>query len=419
MTWESYYHDLKAKGRSLAWNDYIPPSVPDDQNFFKAPKMEDWFQEPPYIPGKSTTDELSGLSANPDTYVAITNKESAMAYMNWSDQFNPDFDLIRDALKRPYVRMDGNYSRPFEEPTVNFVTLRSLSQVLAQRAKCDLLLRQPDKALNEVIFLNHSRQILEFPPSGKPMILVNAMINVAIAGLYANTIANGLQAHRWQEAQLTILQEQLRQINLLPVLVNSIQTENAGSYELIDSDLLHRVRGSGIRAYFERGLLLQNLVTITKFDQQIIDTINLTNNIVSPHKLDDLSVQIGSLSKHSYWPGNALAAIAIPNFTKAWQVTAHNQTLINETQIACALERYRLAHGQYPDILTALSPQFIATIPHDIIGGQPLHYSRKSDGTFLLYSVGWNETDDGGVPTPHDKFGMITNYMAGDWVWPN
>ena len=43
--------------------------------------------------------------------------------------------------------------------------------------------------------------------------------------------------------------------------------------------------------------------------------------------------------------------------------------MANEAQIVCALERYRLAHGEYPGTLDALSPQFIEKIPHDIIGG--------------------------------------------------
>ena len=56
------------------------------------------------------------------------------------------------------------------------------------------------------------------------------------------------------------------------------------------------------------------------------------------------------------------AAIGIPNFTKAMQTTAHNQTLVNEAQIACALERYQLAHGEYPETLDALVPQFMRKI---------------------------------------------------------
>ena len=100
---------------------------------------------------------------------------------------------------------------------------------------------------------------------------------------------------------------------------------------------------------------------------------------------------------------------------------------MNEGQIACALERYRLAHREYPETLDALVPQFIEKLPHDIIGGQPLHYRRMdqpsqssgaASGKFLLYSIGWNETDDGGVDSPPAKNGG-TDYAQGDWVWKN
>jgi hypothetical protein len=84
---------------------------------------------------------------------------------------------------------------------------------------------------------------------------------------------------------------------------------------------------------------------------------------------------------------------------------------VNEAQIACALERYHLAHGEYPETLDTLVPQLIEKLPHDIIGGQPLLYRRTGDGKFLLYSIGWNETDDDG--TASDKMDQ------GDWVWKN
>jgi len=58
-----------------------------------------------------------------------------------------------------------------------------------------------------------------------------------------------------------------------------------------------------------------------------------------------------------------------------------------------------------------LVPKFIAKLPHDIIGGQPLHYRHTPDGKFLLYSVGWNETDDNGSP------GILADVKIGDWVW--
>ena len=100
-----------------------------------------------------------------------------------------------------------------------------------------------------------------------------------------------------------------------------------------------------------------------------------------------------------------------PHFGAACQTTALNQTEVNQGLVACALERYQLAHGEYPETLDALIPQFIDKIPHDVIGGQPPHYGRAADGTFLLYSIGWTGRDNGGVRGKSNA--------DGDWVWPN
>jgi hypothetical protein len=87
---------------------------------------------------------------------------------------------------------------------------------------------------------------------------------------------------------------------------------------------------------------------------------------------------------------------------------------VNLARTACALERFRLAHGKYPEALDALAPQFIAKVPHDPIDGQPLHYRPTDDGQFILYSVGWNEKDDGGTVVL-TKGGSV-DLDAGDWV---
>ena len=66
-------------------------------------------------------------------------------------------------------------------------------------------------------------------------------------------------------------------------------------------------------------------------------------------------------------------------------------------------------------MIDALTPQFVKKIPRDIIGGLPLKYRRTDDGKFLLYSIGWNETDDGGQVI-HKKDGA-TDVDNDDWVW--
>src|ERR1700722_4080249 len=223
--WENCKRESKAKGESLDWNDYVPSPVPGDQNFFKAPKMQEWFVDNPHDSYPSTNEltlKLSDKKYKIITYSfgsrtnLINSADAARDYLAWSDQFKPDFDLIRQALKRPYARMDGNYTESFLIPIPNFVNVRLVAPTLAQRAHCYFLLNQPDNALQELTMLNDSLKLLEAPPTGQPMSLVSAMINSAVTGVYAKTVAEGFRSNIWQEPQLQTLQQQLAAINLLP-----------------------------------------------------------------------------------------------------------------------------------------------------------------------------------------------------------
>ncbi|HVU07676.1 MAG TPA: hypothetical protein VHG89_03940 [Verrucomicrobiae bacterium] len=435
--WENCKRELEAKGEVLDWNKFIPPPVLDESNFFAAPKMQEWFV------GRGGTELSRRLQNDKTTPVVgedskIKTEIDAKNYLAWSDQFEPDFELIREALKRPYARMDGDYSQPYEMPIPNFITVRALAQTLAQRAHCYLLLNQPDKALDELTLLNDSRRLLFGAPTGKPMTLVAAMINVAVTGLYVDTIANGFQKQAWQEPQVIALQEQLKSVSLPPFVCEAFRAEQVSlshTAEIVEFSKIAMPEGlfssppktfwlkmkSNLKSYgynlLPRGWVYQNMAMYASLIQLPIDSFEPKDEVVSPKKIED-AMSILTTSLDHYSPFKMLAALGIPNFTKAMQTTAHHQTLVNEAQIACALERYQLANGNYPETLDALAPQFIAQIPHDIISGQPLHYRRTSDGKFLLYSVGWNETDDGGADLSQTKSGSI-DYTKGDWVWKN
>ena len=69
--------------------------------------------------------------------------------------------------------------------------------------------------------------------------------------------------------------------------------------------------------------------------------------------------------------------------------------------LACALERYSMARGSYPEKLDLLVPDFVATIPHDPCDGQPFRYRLAPDG-YLLYSVATNRKDDDGKLSTDD-----------------
>ena len=437
LAWQNCRHALEVKGVVLDWNAYIPPPVPDGQNFFKAPKMTEWFVRQKQVENhpdvldfrNNLTNDLTDRLRNPETTATNLNETASAKYLAWSDQFQPDFDLIREALKHPYARMDGDYSMPLEIPIPNFVAVRMVAQTLAQRAKCDLLLGRSDKALQELTLLHDMCRLLEAAPTGKPMTLVAAMVNGAVTGLYVTTLAGGLQSRTWQEPQLAALQKQLAEINLTPLVAQAFREEQVGicqDAEIVPLFKLFTLADSRPEPLsakvmdwlWPRGWTYQNMVHLAMLDQKPLEGFDLAHDTVAPRKFDDASRAVDEFTKsvHTFSPYKILAAIAIPNFTKAEQNTAHNQTLVNEAQIGCALERYRLAHGEYPGTLDALMPQFIDELPHDLIGGEPLHYRRTDGGNFLLYSIGWNETDDDGEIAPM-KDGR-RDLENGDWVWP-
>jgi hypothetical protein len=107
-----------------------------------------------------------------------------------------------------------------------------------------------------------------------------------------------------------------------------------------------------------------------------------------------------------------MARVLLPALYKIPLRAAAAQTAVDEAAIACALERYRLANGQFPENLDRLVPKFISQLPNDVISGEPYKYHRTADGQFALYSFGWNETDDGGVPGK-----TLFDEKDGDWVW--
>jgi hypothetical protein len=143
--------------------------------------------------------------------------------------------------------------------------------------------------------------------------------------------------------------------------------------------------------------------------------VDLVNRQVSPAKIKQFNAEAeASLKPNSV--RNILARMQFEVLEKSAAKFARAQSHLDLLRTALALERHRLARGEYPATLDALAPQFLAQVPHDLINGQPLHYRREADGQFTLYSVGWNETDDGGAVVLKEKSRTVDTDQ-GDWVW--
>jgi hypothetical protein len=174
------------------------------------------------------------------------------------------------------------------------------------------------------------------------------------------------------------------------------------------------------------------------FDLETVNYYRLLDNYLAPEafnahqinpaRLHQAQTNIELATAHSsgalLWRHHLFARLLIPNVEGAIRKAAFAQQGVEAAIIACALERYRRSHQHYPDKLDLLVPDFVRNLSTDIISGQPLHYRQIDTEHYLLYSIGWNEIDDGGKliwgntnagSSGRSEGGVVP--LDGDWVW--
>ena len=238
-------------------------------------------------------------------------------------------------------------------------------------------------------------------------------------------IWEGLADRRWSAAQLESFQLRLQDLSLLADLQRPLRLEQASINQLFVG--LHRnpamVKpwrfGPGLGNALLPGFLwlmpsgwmyLEQTSYHHAFEDKLLPVLNIETGRIQP------SI-IHTHPNSAFWHHHLLSDVLLQSFEGLLTRAALAQTGKNQALLACALERYRLANGQFPKTLEALTPQFIESIPTDPISGKPMIYRCARGDRFLLYSVGWNEKDDDGkaIMTKDGKAPIATE---GDWVWP-
>jgi hypothetical protein len=95
-----------------------------------------------------------------------------------------------------------------------------------------------------------------------------------------------------------------------------------------------------------------------------------------------------------------LTRMLMPVFERAVWSRERLAANLGDAQIALALIIYKSAHGAYPDSLATLEAAGFK-LPKDPFGGQPFKYRRDGVG-FIVYSIGSDMKDDGGLPPVWD-----------------
>lgn len=71
---------------------------------------------------------------------------------------------------------------------------------------------------------------------------------------------------------------------------------------------------------------------------------------------------------------NAPARMALPSFSRVFELVLMARGNLERAKLSLAINRYRAEHGQVPSSLSALAPQYVASIPPDPMTGYDFEY---------------------------------------------
>ncbi len=431
LKWNRTESALKAKGEQLTFAEFIPPTPVDADNCFSDPlwlelfdaerPKEQWqinqWQQP--LTQSETAQLKKALSTK-----AVVPEERSKALMELKKRLNeptdpkllletakltldfakpaePTLSKIAELLKRHGATLPIRYQDGPATSMPHLSPIIGLGQVLGARSLAELALEKPTNAADDIFELLDLQKSLTDELVVLPFLVRQSLIAIAL-----DSITRGISLHQWRDDTLLVFQQKLGQIHLKQNLLLCLRGERASVNTLLQNPQ---------QDYWDnhQPLPLSSIrpLQISAFNRIMQNTLeNLEKPEGKPWNSEvPVFPEIETLKKSNRLKqaANILPLLCLPALKGSVFKTAQNQSQVNQTLIACALERYRIAHGAYPSYLDVLVPEYLAKLPNSPITGKAMNFSLKPDGTFLLWTPSWNLQSLGGKPGEYRGDGDI------------
>lgn len=432
--WITLNRELTERGERLDAASLMPPAIPRHKNFAQAPVISEaiasveaaWFgRRPPGIqPVRGISLHLNGQPKGYPEQTANWMRQQRIDFDGWQkeyrdrglvptntgpqsassdilrafDRFSDVLREVRDATGRPLCRFGSSNAPVWDAPRPYLVAIADISEVLRFRAAAELAEGEVGAAFDDL----HLCLLLADTLKGEPFPESHARRNELLTGA-VQLVWEGFASGCWSPEQALWIQGRLSEIDRLADLPHVIRAAALAHMNYWTGKRANRMARTGLwsvtRMFAPLGWTYSNQVEIYRWLEANLalmadpgaGLISLEHARRASHELS----RSGTVPRYN----SAQVESIVTEFARV-------QTALNLAVTACALERYRSDRGSYPSALEVLAPEYIESVPIDVVNGQPLRYRLSPDSRFRLYSAGLNCQDDGGVST-NDK----------DWVW--
>ena len=476
LAWKKREKEVAAAGESLDAGALVPKPVPDDQNLGALPLFQLSYDSKGYLTTHALIAALEHVKNTEAPSDKGRGVEGALPYPgNWTkgeklDRIQVRKKLLELCLEPPSSTATSlellarlcpalvslraaNLTRPacllpqdpnpipWRKSLTGITTQIQVAKVLAYEERLALDAGHADLALEDILLALKLSSGVE-----KEAHLVGGLVAVGMLAIQIETIRQGLAGHVWNDQELAKLEQALGKADhlatyqldmrgeainwVIPMAdylkdhrallrdlligeygINSRMSSSSGSW---GSQLRERIWVEIVPVavwLFPNGWLDRYKADMVGFFLHAnLPMVDIPSHRAFAEKEGHAEAWINNLPASESWR-NLLTATVDP-MGHAIRKFAYGQVQVDEARLACRLERYRLVHGVYPESLAMLESLHGAN-PLDLLVGKPYLYRLNPDGSYLLYSLGWNQKDDGGDFTGKPREEAL------DWGWLN
>jgi hypothetical protein len=419
--WRTLVHEYEEAGEPIYFDDIIPPDLPPEQNFFVSatwapivPGLQLPPDQPPGLlqkalfpgrgiqvgtllataaqsPGGASLDAIAtillraGLT-NPKTDYLLAGDRVLAAIQ----QLGLDFSPLTATADRPGSQFPVNYRAKLTPDLPHLPYLEALGDWLVIKAIAEISIGDNDAAALDALLIWR----LAASVSAEPF-LASQQTRRKLLGLFTACIRVGLQRGAWSDDQLNAFASALDHNGTLTDLAWALRGERSQLNSVVHTALSGRQPEASTEV---QAWLGDDVLTL---DMNALRVRQVAANRSFQHFIDHLTDDTAPLDPSTLLPPSdseknlpASATGHLAKLAREAAVFAQVQVTLLQARVACALERYRLANGEYPESLGALEPEWITAIPLDPMTGDPLAYRCDSPTSYVLTSPGWPPDGD-------------------------
>ncbi len=333
-----------------------------------------------------------------DAWKEIQKRLHEKSFNEWSDNELAELDAnlaansmlilkIRELAKRGGPIYPLDFSEGIEMELPHLRTMREFARMLRDRAIINAQRGNYEEAVEDIIAgMQLADALVEEP------LLISQLVRIAMTGIMHSTVE---QSFGWGELPPRLAEDIIRQAaraDHRDALTNSLRGERQIGLTVWrvaeDVSFLLRIRLNLEMAGY--GELMDRMINASELDyyESLPAVLEIKDDV---DNLPFISL---------------FTQLLLPEFTRVQDAQALQESQLDLLQIGLVLESHYARTGEYPETLDVVDGAIPGGLPVDPFTGDAYTYENQG-ATFLLYGVGRNLTDDGGV---HDR-------KEGDIVW--